>query len=400
MKNDNEQQVQRKKIGIFKYVLMILIIIAITYFVTVRVTVHAYLLKSNSAYMSTKMSLIKSKLEESYIYDMPEDKMIESAIKGYVDGLGDKYTQYLTEEDMESLLESTSGSYVGIGIYMANNTSNNTVTIIGIIEGSAAESSGLKAGDIILKVNDTEYAGSELENVATAIKGEVGTDVKLTIMRNSEIIDFNVTRSSVKIKSVKSSILENNLAYIKISSFDDETSNEFISNYNELQKSNPKGLILDLRDNGGGLVTESLKVADTMVEKGKTLLITEDKNKKEKVDKATSDPQINIPVIILINENTASASEILAGALKDNCNYKIIGTNSYGKGVIQNVYSFSDGTGIKITTEEYFSPNHNRINKVGIAPDIEVNIEPEWKNISNIPYEYDTQLQRAVQEFK
>lgn len=400
MKKDYEQQVQGKNVGIFKFVLIILIVIAITYFITVKVTISSYLSKSNSAYMSAKMSLVKSKLEESYIYDMPEDKMIEGAIKGYVEGLGDKYTQYLTEEDMKSLLETTSGSYVGIGIYMANNTSNDTVTIIGLIEGSSAESSGLEVGDIILKVNDIEYTGSQLDSVAAAIKGETGTDVKLTIMRNSETIDFNVTRSNVKIKSVKSSMLENDLAYIKISSFDDSTSDEFIANYNKLLVNNPKGLILDLRDNGGGLVTESLKVAETMVEKGKVLLITKDKNNSEKVDKSTSNPIINIPVIILINENTASASEILAGALKDNCNYKIIGTNSYGKGVIQNVYSFADGTGIKITTEEYFSPNHNKIHKVGIAPDIEVNLQPEWKNISNIPYEYDTQLQKAVQEFQ
>ncbi len=396
---DTEQQVQRRKLEILKVLVVIVVTALITYFVTVKVIFSSFLSKSNSAYMSAKMSLVKTKLEESYIYDMPEDKMIEGAIKGYVNGLGDKYTQYLTEEDMKSLLESTSGSYVGIGVYMANNTTNNAVTIIGVIEGSAAESAGLQVGDIILKVNDTEYTGEQLDGVATAIKGEVGTDVKLSIMRGTEVMDFNIIRSSIKIKSISSSMLDNNLAYIKISSFDDGTADEFKAGYNELVKNNPKGLIIDLRNNGGGLVTESIKVAETMVDKGKTILITADKKKKEKIDKSATDPIVNIPVVILINENTASASEILAGALKDNCNYKIVGSKSYGKGVIQNVYTFSDGTGIKITTEEYFSPNHNQINKVGITPDIEIDLEPEWKNISNVPYENDIQLQRAMQEF-
>ena len=191
-------------------------------------------------------------------------------------------------------------------------------------------------------------------------------------------------------------MLDNKKAYIKISSFSDGTANEFKEAFEKLKSENPTGLVIDLRNNGGGLVSESLDIAETMVEKGKTLLITSNKDKKEDIRKSKQNPTIDIPVVVLINQNTASASEILAGILKDDCDYKIIGTKSYGKGVIQTVYSFSDGSGLKVTTEEYFTPNHNTINKVGIAPDIEINLDSEWENMSNIPYENDTQLQEAV----
>ena len=326
--------------------------------------------------------------------------MIEKALKGYVGGIEDKYTQYLTKEEMNELMEDTSGSYVGIGVYMADNTSDNTILIIGVIEGSVAEKTGLQAGDIIKKVDGIEYKGEQLDTVSNKIKGDEGTSVTITILRNNEEKEFNIIRSNVKLKTVSSKMIENNKAYIKISSFNDGTANEFKEAYENLKENNPTGLIIDLRNNGGGLVTESLDIAKTMVEKGKTLLITSNKNNKEDIKKSKENPTINIPVVVLINQNTASASEILAGILKDNCNYKIIGTKSYGKGVIQTVYSFSDGSGLKVTTEEYFTPNHNIINKVGITPDIEVKLDSEWENISNIPYENDLQLQEAVKQLE
>ena len=301
---------------------------------------------------------------------------------------------------MDELLEDTTGSYVGIGVYMADNTADNTILIIGVIEGSVAEQAGIKSGDIIKKVDDVEYTGEQLDAVSSKVKGEEGTNVKITILRDNEEKEFNITRSSIKLKTVSSKMLENNKGYIKISSFNDGTAKEFKEAYEKLKSDNPTGLIIDLRNNGGGLVSESLDIAETMVEKGKTLLITSNKDKKEEIRKSTQNPIIDIPVVVLINQNTASASEILAGILKDDCNYKIIGTKSYGKGVIQTVYNFSDGSGLKVTTEEYFTPNHDKINKVGIAPDTEVKLDSEWENISNIPYENDTQLQEAVEELK
>lgn len=393
----NEKKV-KKSYGVLKIIIAIILTAIITYFCTINFTLNSYLNGADITYLTTKLVLIKNKLEDTYIYDMDSEKMIESSIKGYVNGLGDKYTEYLTKEDMKELLETTSGSFVGIGVYMVNNTADNTIVIVGVIDGSVAQSAGLQVGDIISKVNDIEYKGEQLDKVSESIKGEEGSEVKITVIRNSETLDFNIKRSSVKIKSVDSKMLDDNIGYIQIASFNDGTADEFKSAYNEIKDSVKKGLVIDLRNNGGGVVDESLKIAETMVEKGKTLLITADKNKNEKVDKSKEDPIINVPVILLINNYTASASEILAGTLKENCGYKIVGIQSYGKGVIQSIYSFKDGTGLKVTMEEYFTPNHNVINKVGISPDIEVDLDDEWKNISNVPYENDLQLQRAVEE--
>ena len=395
LKKERNEKNSKVKCAI-KIICVVILTALITYFATIKITLKSYLNSSNTTiYLATKLNLIKQKLQSEYIYDIDETKMIEDAVKGYVQGVDDKYTQYLSKEDMQDLLEDTSGSYVGIGVYMADNTADNTIMIIGVIEGSVAEQAGLQTGDIIKKVNGVEYKGDQLDSVSNVIKGEEGTNVTITILRENEEKEFNITRSSVKIKTVSFKMIDNK-AYIKISSFNDGTAKEFKEAYEELKNNNPKGLIIDLRNNGGGLVTESLEIAETMVEKGNTLLITANKDEKEKIEKSKENPTITIPVIILINQNTASASEILAGSLKDNCNYKIVGTKSYGKGVIQTIYSFSDGSGLKVTTEEYFTPNHNTINKIGIMPDIEVNLDEEWQNISNIPYENDNQLQEAI----
>ena len=396
----NNKKNSNKKSGFrfFKYIILIIITATITYFCTVNFTLKAYLSGSDTTYLTTKLNLARNKLKDTYIYELDSKKMLESAVKGYVSGIGDQYTQYLTEDDMKSLLESTSGSYAGIGVYMVNNTADNTIVIVGVIEGSVAEEVGLQSGDIISRVNDIEYKGEQLEDVSNAIKGEAGTNVKITIIRDEKEISYDITRASVKVKSVGSEMVNDNIAYIQIASFNEGTADEFINAYKEIQNNNPKALIIDLRNNGGGLVEESLKIADTMVEKGKALLITENKEKKEKVDKSRQNPIINIPVVLLINENTASASEILAGALRDDCNIRIVGKNSYGKGVIQSVFSFTDGTGLKVTTEEYFTPNKNVINKVGIKPDIEVDQDEKWKGYVNIPFEYDLQLQKAVEQ--
>lgn len=390
-----------KLYGIFKVIIVIIITVIITYFVTINLVLKAYLNTPGITYLTTKMGLIKQKLDDTYIYDLNEDEMIEYAIKGYVAGINDKYTEYLTKDEMRDLLESTSGNYIGIGVYLADNTSTNSIVIVGVIEGSVAEEAGLQAGDVIRAVDDVTYVGKDLEKVSEIFKGkEEGTEVKIAIDRNGERLDFVVKRSNIRVKSVSHKVINNNIGYIKIATFNEGTTDEFKNAYNDLKGRNISSLVIDLRNNGGGLVSESLSIAKTMTNKGDTLLITKNKKDKEKIEKNNENSLVDVPVVILINENTASASEILAGSLKDNRGYKVIGKNSYGKGVIQTIYSFADGSGIKITTDEYFTPNHNQINKVGIAPDIEIDIDNEWKNISNIPYENDVQLQKAVEELQ
>ncbi len=391
----------KKRHEIVRIIIAIIITAIITYFCTISITLKSYLKTSGMTYLSTKLGLINQKLKDIYIYDLNEDKMLESAVKGYVDGIDDKYTKYLTKEEMKELMEDTTGNYVGIGVYLANNTENNTILIIGVIEGSVAEEVGLQPGDIIDKVEGVKYSGEQLDTVSEIFKGkEEGSEVNITIIRNSEEKDLTIKRSNIRIKTVSSEMKSNNIGYIKISSFNEGTADEFKEAYRNLKNQNLVGLVIDLRNNGGGLVSESLAVAETMVEKGKTLLITANKSNKEDKQTSKENPMVDVPVVILINQNTASASEILAGTLRDDCDYKIIGTTSYGKGVIQTIYSFADGSGLKITSEEYFTPNHNTINKIGIAPDIEVKLDSEWENISNIPYENDLQLQKAISELK
>lgn len=399
----NEEPNEKKGfIGSFIRTMLLLISVVVitataTYFVTVNITINKYLSKANSEYMITKMSLVKTKLEDTCIRELDEEKMIEGAIKGYVSGVGDKYTSYLDEEDMKSLVESTTGNYVGIGVYMATSTELNGVVIIGLVEDAVAERAGIKVGDIITKVDDVSYVGKKSDEVTNALKGEAGTKVRVTVKRDNEEIEYEMVREQIKVKTVSSEILDNNIGYIRITSFDTGTAVEFKDHLNKLIAKNPKGIILDLRNNGGGVVGEAINIADTMIEKDKTILITRDKKGNEKIDKAKTKSIVNVPVIVLVNGSTASASEILASALRDDAGIKIVGTKSYGKGVIQTIFTFKDGTGLKVTTNEYFSPNHNVINEVGIKPDVEVELDREWKGYSYVPFENDKQLQKAIE---
>lgn len=392
---------KKTKFEIWKIIITIFITAVITFFFTYNFVLRAYLNTSGMTYLTTKLGIVKQKLNSMYIYDMNEEKMIENAIKGYVSGIGDKYTEYLSKEEMDDLLESTSGNYVGIGVYLGNNTEDNTVLIVGVIKDSVAAEAGLEAGDVIKSIDGVEYTGEELNEASSALKDkEEGTEVKITVIRDSEELNFTLKRSNIRLKAVDSEIKDGNIGYIRISTFNEGTANEFKEAYKKIKEQGATSLIIDLRNNGGGLVSESLKIADTMVPKGKTMLITSNKESKEKIEKANQNPSVDMPVVILINENTASASEILAGCLKDNCNYKIFGVTSYGKGVIQTVYKFADGSGLKVTTEEYFTPNHNKINKVGIKPDENIELDDEWQNKSIIPEENDKQLEKALEYFK
>lgn len=397
----------KKKEG-FRKILIAIIITAFVTFIITSVMVfrlinnneNYYLINSKTSTSSLESTLANFKmvLEKKYIGEIDENKMIESAIKGYIAGLEDPYTEYLTKEEMQEFTEDTQGEYVGIGIYTTADTEKNTIVVLSAIEGSPANQAGLQAGDIITKVNDINYTGEELSEAVKQMKGEEGTEVKITILRNNQEMEFNIKRESIKISHVSSEVLENNIGYIKISSFEGGCAKEFKERYEELQSKDITSLIIDLRYNGGGIVDEALEIADLMVPKNEVLLITKDKNEEEEITKAKKEQEINLPITVLVNGYSASASEILAGILKDDIDAKLVGTKTYGKGVIQTVYTLSDGSGLKITTNEYYTPNYNKINKIGIEPTIEVELPEEWKNITNIPKEQDTQLKTAIEE--
>ena len=350
--------------------------------------------------ISQTIDTYKSLIDKYFLGDVDESKLKEGAIKGYIEGLNDPYTEYISKEDMDSYLEDTKGNFVGIGIYMVKDEKTNKIKVLSPIKNSPAEKAGIQPGDLILTVDGVEYSGDDLTVISTKIKGEKDTSVKLQIQRNNEKMDFEIKRENIIVNPVEGEVLDNNIGYIEFSSFDENTSEQFKSEFEKLKDKGINSLIIDLRNNGGGIVDEALKIADYIADKDSVLLYEVDKNDKETVKKSENEPIINMPIVILTNGNTASSSEILAGALKDLGKAKTVGTKTYGKGIIQQILTLPDGSGLKITTEKYLTPNKTAIHKVGISPDEEVELPSDIDNVLNVEKEKDTQLQKAIELLK
>ena len=398
-----------KKQRIYKTI-MLIILVAIITFIATTIFIYNYLgnnkdtkyvmLPTIDKGVSSEISKVKAIIDKYYMGEFDEQELLDSALVGYVDGLNDEYSEYIPKSEMESFEAETTGNYNGIGIYYGKTTDNKMV-IVSPIKDSPAAKAGLLPGDEILKVDDYEVTSeSTLTDLSNIIKGEVGKSVKLKIKRGDQILEFDVPRENIKLHQIYTEVLDNQIGYMDIYSFDEGTSEQFKNKYNELKEKGIKGLIIDLRNNPGGIVQEATGIADAMIEKGKTILITKDKDGKEEITESEEEPIVDVPVILLTNNNSASASEILAGALKDNGVARIVGEKTYGKGVIQNVFTLSSGAGLKITTNEYFTPNNSKINKIGIEPDIEVSLPENLEDELNIPFEQDTQLKRAIEELK
>lgn len=351
--------------------------------------------------ITTTIQTIQSIIDKYYLGEQDKQKMLDGAIKGYVEALEDEYTEYITAEEMKDYQEQLLGNYVGIGIYMTSNTKYNLIQVITPIKDSPAYEAGILPGDLIISVDGVEYKATEMTIAANNIKGEEGTKVKIKILRNEkEEIEYELTRRKVVTNPVEQDVLENNVGYLAITSFDEGTAEDFKEKYKDLKSKNIKSLIIDLRNNGGGLVSDALEIANYIIEKDKTLLITVDKNNNEEITKSKQNPIIDIPVVVLVNENTASASEILAGALKDNKKATIIGTKTYGKGVIQQLLTLTNGGGLKLTVEEYFTPNKSKIHKIGIEPDETVELPESVESTLVVERKDDTQLNRAIEILK
>lgn len=350
--------------------------------------------------LTKSLKNIKSILKKYYLNDIDEDKAIDGAIEGYVSSLGDQYTEYIPKDEMEDYTQNLMGNYVGIGIYMSQNTKDNTIVVLTPIKYSPAEEAGILPGDIIKKINDVEYTGENMTAAANNIKGAEGTKVKLEIQRGQEIKTFEITRKRITTNPVIAEKLDNNIGYLEVTSFDENTAENFKSKYEELKAQGIDSLIIDLRNNGGGLVEEALKIADYIVPKGKELLVTVDKDGKEKVEKSKEDVLIDMPIVVLVNKNSASSSEILAGALKDLNEATIVGTTTYGKGVIQQFLTLRDGSGLKVTVEEYYTPNRTKINGVGIEPNEKIELPETITNPLTVERKDDTQLQKAIELLK
>ena len=400
---------KERKNRIYKIIMIVAIAVFLTFMVT-SISLYTYFVnnpisitsKSSSSSKDIAGTLQKYKeiIDKYYLGDVDEEKLKEGAIKGYIEGLGDPYTEYISADEMEDYLSDTMGNFVGIGIYMVKNTEKGKIQVLAPIKGSPAEKAGIQAGDLILTVDGVDYSADEMTIASNKIKGEEGTTVTIEVLRGTETKKYELKREKVKVNQVEGKVLSNNIGYINFTSFDETTADDFKAKFEELNKQGIKSLIIDLRNNGGGIVDQALQIVDYVADKDSVLLYEVDKNNKETVKKAKTDPIINMPIIILTNENTASASEILAGALKDLEKAKTVGTTTYGKGVIQQILKLSDGSGLKVTIEEYQTPNRNKIHKIGIAPDEEVKLPDSVTNVLNVTESEDTQLQKAIEMLK
>ena len=394
---------QNKLKTFYKAIMLILLTAVITFLITSTAMYNQNKQKESVTVSQDKISrtfqIFRNYISQKYIGEIDDEKMIESAIKGYIKGLDDEYSEYITPSEMEEYMEDTVGKYVGIGVYILNNTDIDKIEVLMPIKGSPAEEVGILPGDIITKIDGIEYKGSQLSEASAALKQQEGTKAIVEILRNDEIMTFEIERRKIKVNHIESKVLEENIGYMEISTFDEGTYEEFEKAWEDLKQNNVTSLIIDLRNNGGGIVQEALNIADLMIEKDKTMLITTGKSGEE-VTKASKDKIINVPIVILINDKSASSSEILAAAVKENNeNVKLVGKNTYGKGVIQTIFRLYDGSGLKLTTNEYYTPNRNSINKIGIKPDEEVEL-PDGKTLYTIDESEDTQLQKAIEILK
>lgn len=349
------------------------------------------------------MQGLKALLKQNYLYDFTDDQIYEGSLKGMFANLGDPYTSYYSPDEFSKLMETLNGRYQGIGVSVQA-SKEGYIKAISVFDDSPAKEAGIMPGDYITKVNGTAFGADQLEEAVAEIKGEPGTSVNLTILRveenstNSKEFDVKVDRADVNIDTIDDDIVEidgKKIGYIHIMAFDDVTWNDFSESFNRLKSQDIDGLILDVRNNPGGALDVVINIADNFLDEG-TIVTTKEKDGSETVEKSNADFD-DIPLTIIQNENSASASEILAGALKDRGRAKVVGSQSFGKGVVQKIFNLQNGAGAKITISEYFTPNGTQINKVGVKPDIEVEAEEDF-DISKKDLANDKQFIYALNE--
>jgi carboxyl-terminal processing protease len=316
-----------------------------------------------------KLAELEQYIQDKYYVPVDDNKLMEGAYKGLFWGIGDPYSAYLTEQEYNDIMISTTGEYQGIGVTIAPDD-NGLINVVSPIDGSPAEKAGIKTGDKIISVGGKTYDGSSIDQAVAAMRGKPGTKVDIVVLRGEEELDFSITRANIVMQSVRSEVLDGNIGYIRISSFEEKTADDFKQQVRDMEIKRVKGLVIDLRDNGGGLVESSVQIADMLLDEG-VVTYTEDRKGEKEYYKAKAG-KTDLPYVILVNGGTASASEILTAAVKDHQGGKIVGTNTYGKGIIQSIEQLTNGDAVKLTIMQYFSPNGSVIHKVGIKPDVEV----------------------------
>ncbi|HCX63448.1 S41 family peptidase [Sedimentibacter sp.] len=400
-----------------KYILTIIVVVFVTAFLTltlgnvfmveignkVVISEEAYTKMKNTYEKYAKQESIMELAKREFLYEADEEKMLEGALEGTLKALGDPYTQFMNKEEFSALMQDTEGSYEGIGVYITE-SDDNRIMVVSPIEDTPAEKAGLKTGDKIIKINGTEYTASQIKQAVNVMKGMPGTSVTLTVQRENadgskDISDLVINRETIRIKTIKSSMLDEDIGYIRITTFDLQTAKDFEAAYADLKSKGMKGLVIDLRYNPGGIIDATVDISDMFMGEG---IITYTKTKAGDIKHFKSDAKSeDIPIVLLINDGSASASEIMAGAMKDTGRATLIGTKTFGKGIVQSVQQFGNqGEGVKMTVSEYFTPNGVNIHGIGIEPDIEIELPEDVPGYGFEFYDTDNQLKKAVEVLK
>lgn len=339
-----------------------------------------------------KMKVIENVID-TYFYkeDVDKDAMVDGIFKGMVESLGDPYSEYYSKEELESLYQDSFGVYYGVGAYVSLDTTTGLAKVSGIIADSPAEEADLRAEDIIYKVDDVDVTGMTLQETVSLIKGDENTTVKLTLIRDGKEIEKEVTRRKVESPTVKFEMLDDGMAYIQITEFDTVTVDQFTEAMAMARGNDMKGLILDLRSNPGGNLSSVVSIAKQMLPKG-LIVYTEDRDGNREEYSCDGSKELDVPMVVLVNGNSASASEILAGAIKDYGIGTLVGTTTFGKGIVQRPIELSDGSAVKLTISSYYTPNGINIHGIGIEPDVECEFDSERYYSDEA---YDNQLEKA-----
>lgn len=347
----------------------------------------------------SKLSTILGIIEQYYYQDVDADDLVNGIYKGVVEGLNDPYSEYYTSEEFKDLMASLTGNYSGIGALLQKNMESGLVSITKVYAGTPAEAAGLKADDIIISADGHLSTDEKLDAFVQRIRGEEGTEVELVIARNGEEITVKCKRASIATPTVEYQMLEGNVGYIVVSQFTDHTYDDFKAAYEDLEKQGMTSIIFDMRNNGGGLVDSVVEMLDYLLPEG-TVVYTMDKDGKREDFTSDDANSKSIPSVVLVNGNTASAAEIFTGAVRDFKYGTIIGTQTFGKGIVQSTIPLSDGSALKLTTQTYYTPSGECIHGTGIKPDIELEYEFMGGEDDTYSVELDNQIQKALEVLK
>ena len=343
--------------------------------------------------VNDKLDLINALIDRYYLYEdeVDADALVEGIYSGYASALGDPYTEYYDKEEAQALLENTNGEFSGIGATLTQASGDTGVTIVNVYKDSPADKAGLKAGDILYQVDDHEVSGEDLEIVVSWVKGETGTEVTLKVRRDGEELTVTAVRDTIEVQTVEYEMKEDNIGYLSVSEFDKVTYDQFSEALDSLEEQGMEGLVIDLRNNPGGNLDTVTDMLRLLLPKG-TIVSIKDKDGNTEELTCDGEHEFTKPLAVLVNQYSASASEIFSGAVQDYGTGQIVGVTTYGKGVVQQLTDLGDGTYLKLTIAEYYTPSGRSINGIGVEPDVEV----EYKYDENDP-DADNQLDRAIE---